>query len=122
MAGKPEKQEGVKGKSRGEVYALITSRPAENSMNVFSYVAGYTYKPGGSAILNIDGKAFTLFTKDDTAWAKDNATDKAIADAIKKGSLLKLKGISSHGTHTLDIFSLKGSSSAMQEISRECSQ
>ncbi len=41
MAGKPDTQDGAKGKSRGDVYALITHRPAEHSRNVFSYVAGY---------------------------------------------------------------------------------
>jgi hypothetical protein len=120
MAGKPDTQDGAKGKSRGDVYALITHRPAEHSRNVFSYVAGYGYKPGSDVSLSIDGKNFTLFTKDDTAWAKSAGDDKLITETLRKGTKMVIKGASSRGTKTTDSFSLKGSGSAYQEISREC--
>ena len=121
MASQPKKMEGSSTKAkRGEVYALITNRPAEGSKNVFSYITGYAYKPGSDVTVTIDKQHFTLFTQDDTAWAPDGTTDGKIAAAIRKGSNMVVKGTSSHGTTTTDTFVLKGSGGAYEAISKDC--
>ena len=119
MASQPKKDEGGYTR-RGEIFALITHRPAEGSKNVFSYIAGYPYKGGSDAVISIDNDKFTLFTQDDTAWAPDAATDNKISEAMRKGSKMTLKGTSSRGTATTDTFSLKGSSAAQDAINKEC--
>lgn len=120
MASKPTKDEG-KYTRRGDIYALVTHRPAEGTKNVFSYITGYTYKRGSDATLEIDGKKIKLFTQDDTAWAPDSETDKNISGAIQAGSRMVVRGTSSRGTLTKDTFSLRGSSKAYERISKECS-
>lgn len=115
----PEKAEGKYG-SRGEIYALITNRPADGSRNVFSYIAGYPYKPGSDVTVKIDGHSFTLFTQDDTAWAPDAATDTKIAEAMSKGSSMVVTGVSARGTETLDTYSLVGSGAAHKAMAAEC--
>ena len=105
---------------RGEVFALITHRPSENTKDVFSYITGYTYKQGSDATVTIDGKKYVLFTQDDTAWAPDAAADIALAKAIRAGSKMTVKGTSSRGTLTTDTYSLKGSGGAYKAISEEC--
>lgn len=119
MVSQPKKTSGNYTK-RGEVYALVTHRPAEKSKNVFSYIAGYTYKPGSEVTVSVNNQNFRLFTQDDSAWASDEATDNKITDAIKRGSSLVIKGASSRGTETTDTFGLSGSSSAFKAISSEC--
>jgi len=119
MASQPSKAEGNYTR-RGEVFALITHRPAEGTKNVFSYITGYPYKPGSDATLKIDSSSFALFTQDETAWAPDAATDNKIADSLRKGSKMSIKGTSSRGTSTTDTFSLKGSSAAHDAITKEC--
>lgn len=119
MMAKPEKSEGKYSK-RGDVVALITHRPAEGTKNVFSYMGGYSYKKGEDVNLMIDAKKFNLFTQNDMAWAADAAADTALTEAIKKGSKMTVKGISSKGTETKDMFSLKGSSKAYEAISKAC--
>ncbi len=119
MAAKPAKHEG-KYKSRGDIHALITHRPAEGTKNVFSYIAGYSYKPASDAVIDIDGQKFTLFTKDDTAWALKPETDEQIAKAIRDGKTMIVTGTSSKGTATKDTYKLVGSSDAYNRISKEC--
>ena len=119
VASKPEKSAG-KYTRRGEVYALVTHRPAENAMNVVSIIAGYTYKPGSEVKLKIGDESFTLFTDGDTAWARDQATDTAIAKAIRAGSTMTVEGVSSRNSQTTDTFSLKGSAQAMDMIGKAC--
>ncbi|MGB0718888.1 MAG: invasion associated locus B family protein [Bdellovibrionales bacterium] len=112
----------AKGKytSRGQIYALITNRPAEGTRDVFSYITGYTYKPASDATVEVDGKSYSLFTQDDTAWAPDAESDRTLARVIQEGSEMVVKGTSSRGTLTTDTFSLKGSSKAYQRINDEC--
>jgi hypothetical protein len=119
MASKPEGAHGDYSK-RGEIFALLTHRPAEGTKNVFSYIAGYTYKPGSDASVDIDGEKFVLFTQEDTAWAPDAETDEKIARAIQGGTKMTVRGTSSRGTSTTDSFTLRGSGKAYERISAEC--
>ncbi|SFP76856.1 hypothetical protein SAMN05216419_101833 [Nitrosomonas cryotolerans] len=119
MLSQPKKEEGNY-KQRGDIFALITHRPAEGSKHVFSYNAGYPYKPDSEVTVRIDGQNFTLFTQGESAWASDEATDSKLALAIQRGSSLTVKGLSMRGTATTDTFGLKGSSAAYKAISAEC--
>ncbi len=119
MASQPEKAEGSYTR-RGEVFALITHRPAEGSTNVFSYMTGYPYKAGSDATVMIDSQRFTLFTQDETAWTPYAETDEKLTNAIRKGSKMIVKGTSGRGTLTTDTFSLKGSGAAHDKINQEC--
>ncbi len=119
MSSQPGKME-PKNKPRGGVYVLITHRPAEKSFNVVSITAGYTYKKKSEVILKIDRRSFTLFTDGDTAWAKDESTDRDIAAAIRTGDSMVVKGISERGTNTTDSYSLSGTGDAFSAINKAC--
>jgi len=119
MASKPQKAEGNY-TQRGDIYALITHRPAENTRDVFSYITGYPYKAGSEVTIKANGSTFKLFTQDDTAWTPDSNADKSLTSAIRKGSDMVVKGTSRRGTLTTDTFSLKGSGAAYSKITSEC--
>ncbi len=119
MLSPPTKDSGAY-KSRGDIYALVTHRPAEGTKNVFSYIAGYEYQAKSEATLKIGDKKFGLFTQSETAWAPDANTDNAITEAIRKGSTMVVTGTSSRGTATTDTFSLKGSGDAHEAINKAC--
>lgn len=118
MASEPSKHEG-KYEKRGEIFALVTHRPADGTRSEFSYIAGYPYKKDSVVTLKIDANTFELFTHDETAWAPDGK-DESIVQALRKGTVMTVKGTSAKGTETFDTFGLKGSSAAHAAISREC--
>ncbi|MCV6598974.1 MAG: invasion associated locus B family protein [Alphaproteobacteria bacterium] len=105
---------------RGDIIAMLTHRPGDNSKNVFSFKTGYSFKANSEVTLKIDNKRWKLFTDKDTAWAKDERTDNEIAEAIQRGSKMTIEGHSSRGTYTKDTFSLRGTMSAYTDISRRC--
>lgn len=119
MAARPKKGEGEY-KRRGDAFAMITHRPADGTKDVFSYITGYTYKPGSEVTLQIDNQTFKLFTQDETAWALDSETDSKIASALRNGSKMTVSGISSRNTKTKDHFGLSGSGKAYDKITQEC--
>ncbi len=109
-----------KGKARGDAYILITHRPAEKSFGVVSITAGYTHKKDSEVQIKIDHNSFKLFTDGDTAWARDEASDKAVSSAIKSGKTMVVKGLSARGTKTTDNYSLTGAGPAYNAINEAC--
>ena len=119
MSAKPQKQEG-KFKKRGDVAFFITHWAGEGTRDVISVSIGYPFKKGSTLDVVIDGKTYKMATDGEMAWAADSATDQAIAEAVRKGSKLVIKGVSTRGTQTTDTYSLEGSGDAYDKISTEC--
>ncbi len=119
MASGPSKDEGKYDK-RGRIYAMVSHRPAAKANNVVSIHAGYKYKEGSSVGLKIGGKAFTLFTHGDTAWASTAADDKKLVRSMRAGKNMIVRGVSSRGTKTKDTYSLLGFTAAYREIGKAC--
>ncbi len=105
--------------SRGQVYALVTHRPADKKLNVFTIIAGYDYKEGSEATLEIGDEKFILFTQAGMAWADDEDDPKIVA-ALKKGRGMVVHGTSSRGTETIDTYSLAGFTKAYSAIGEAC--
>jgi hypothetical protein len=119
MASQPKKDEGDY-QTRGEIYAIITHRPAENRVAEVSIVAGYTYKEESAVEVKIGSKSWELFTDGANAWAPTPEEDIALVKAMKGGSSMIVKGTSSRDTETTDTYSLLGFSKAYAAISKAC--
>lgn len=119
MSVKPTSSEGNY-KARGEVLLMITHRPSEKATNVVSVVAGYQYQPDSDAVITVNSKRFNLFTNGERAWARDAATDKSIVELMIKGNSASVRGVSSRGTQTSDVFPLSGFTAAHKAISDNC--
>ncbi len=118
-AAKPADSE-PKAVKRGEIFFLITLRPAEKVVDEVSMVAGYPFKDGSEVVVEVDGKKFDLFTDTETAWARAVQTDKAIVQAMVKGNDLVVRGTSARGTKTVDRYSLQGFKAAHEAILKAC--
>ncbi len=119
MSSEPTKATGDY-KKRGDVFAIVTHRPAEKRIGEVSIIAGYSYKKDSSVAVAIGKQNFELFTQDDGAWALDVATDKKLVQAMRKGNRMVVKGTSSRGTLTTDTYSLKGFTKAYRAIGKAC--
>ncbi|MDP6897337.1 MAG: invasion associated locus B family protein, partial [Rhodospirillales bacterium] len=107
MGAVPTKSRG-KYTKRGRTFLLITHRPAEQSKNVISLQAGYTFKKTSEVELAIGETSFKLFTDEQWAFAADTATDSKLVKSMIGGAVLIVRGLSSRGTQTTDTYSLKG--------------
>lgn len=105
---------------RGKVYALVTHRPAANTIDVVTLVAGYDFKAESEVTVQIGDQKFSLFTDKNSAWARDETSDKALVKAMAKGSTMVVKGRSERGTLTTDTYSLKGFQKAYAAINAAC--
>ena len=119
MASIPKKNEGDY-TARGDIFSIVTHRPAENTRDEISFVAGYTFKKDSTVEVRIGDKKWTLFTDADGAFAADAETDKAIVQAMVKGANMVVIGTSSRDTLTTDTYSLVGVTKAHEAIDKAC--
>ncbi|MCA1940527.1 MAG: invasion associated locus B family protein [Caenispirillum bisanense] len=119
MASEPKKAEGNYDK-RGDVFVLVTHRPADKTRDVVSVVAGYPYKAESEVRMTIDGRDTSLFTHGERAWARDTATDRKLVESMKAGRQMVVKGSSERGTNTTDTYSLSGFTAAHDAITKAC--
>ncbi len=116
----PKKQAG-NFKSRGNPYIAVTHAPQSGVRDQVSYIAGYELKPDSEVTLTIGKETFSLpVLQKDRAWAKDSDTDKAVIQAMRKGSSLTVKGTSARGTLVTDTYSLLGFTKAYNAIGAAC--
>jgi hypothetical protein len=115
----PSKSEGNYNK-RGSVSVSVTHRPGDRVVNELAFSTGYTLKKKSEVVVVIDGRSFRLFVDGETAYARDPSADATIVDAMIKGSRMRVEGVSSRGTKTVDSYSLSGFSSAYRSITKSC--
>lgn len=105
---------------RDPAYMFVSSRPAEKVKDEVSVIIGYGFKPNTDATLELGGASYAMYTQNDGAWLKNAAEESRLIDAMRKGSDVKVKGVSARGTATTDVFSLKGLSQALDKVGEEC--
>ncbi len=105
---------------RDPAYAFISTRPAERVVNEVSVMIGYTLKPGSESTLEVGGTSYAMYTQGDGIWIKNAAEEERMVEAMRKASDVTIKGVSAKGTETVDVFSLKGLSQALDRIAQDC--
>jgi hypothetical protein len=105
---------------RDPAYAFVSTRPAERVVNEVSIMIGYALKQGSESSLEVGGASFAMYTQGDGLWIKNAAEEEQMVSAMRKGADATVKGISAKGTETVDVFSLKGLSQALDRLAQDC--
>ncbi|WP_142850609.1 invasion associated locus B family protein [Telmatospirillum sp. J64-1] len=119
MASRPSKSQGSVS-DRGPVYVAVTHRPGNDSRDVISINAGYPFAEGSEVLVKLDGKDYTLFTRDDTAWTYRSEDDAELTKEMIRGRVMEVRGKPANGEETLDSFSLMGFTATYRAISQAC--
>jgi hypothetical protein len=112
----PSKSEG-KYTRRGDVFLLVSHRPADKMIGFVSMEAGYTYGKDGKIIARIGTDSFPMFADGELAFAYE---DPPLVKAMIRGQDMVVLGESSRGTKTTDTFSLSGFTAAYGAASKAC--
>ena len=108
-----------KEKKRGDTYILVY-KMVGNQDSVIQVEAGYIYKLNKDILIKIDNTNYKFYTTEDvpdSAWTNDDAK---VIFAMKKGLKLVITGESSRGTVTNDTYTLKGFTSAFNQLTKDC--
>jgi hypothetical protein len=105
---------------RNPVYIFISTRPADKVSNEISVIAGYPFKPSSEASAAVGATSFALYTQLDGAWIKNAADEANMITAMRSGDTVVVKGVSAKGTQSIDTYTLKGVSQALDRVGAEC--
>ncbi len=108
------------GRSRDPAYVFVSTRPADNVKNEISVIIGYPFKTSSDATAEIGNTKFAMYTQNDGAWIKNVAEEARLVEAMRKGAELTVKGSSGRGAQSVDQYSLKGLSQALDKVEQEC--
>jgi invasion protein IalB len=108
------------GRKRDPAYVFISTRPSENVRNEISVIVGYPFRQSSDATAEVGATKFAMYTQNDGAWIKNVAEEARLIEAMRKGADLTIRGTSSRGTQSSDVYSLKGLAQAMDRVAQEC--
>jgi hypothetical protein len=108
------------GRKRDQAWLFVSTRPAENVRNEVSVTIGYPFKPATEATAEIGSAKFAMYTMNEGAWIQNAAEEAHMVEAMRKGSDLTVRGVSGHGTESIDQYTLKGLSQALDRADQEC--
>jgi invasion associated locus B (IalB) protein len=105
---------------RDPAYAFVSSRPSEKVFNEVSIMIGYALKPSSDAAIEVGGASYAMYTQGDGLWIKNAAEEERLVEALRRAPDAVVKAVSAKGTETIDTFSLKGLSQALDRIAQDC--
>ncbi|MEX0627328.1 MAG: invasion associated locus B family protein [Cucumibacter sp.] len=108
--------------TRSPIYFTVTHRAGSDKRNEVATIIGYPFLAGEAASAEIDGRAYPMVTDmaSEAGWLASVADEPAFIEAMKAGTALVVKGVSTRGTHTTDTYSLSGVTAAMADIDTAC--
>ena len=103
---------------RGDILLFVTFRPGKPGE--ISFTGGYPFAAGSTVEVAIDGQPYQFFSDGEWAWPGSAEDDASVLAAMKNGSSAVLSAKSGKGTKTVDTFSLRGFTAAMEDAEKRC--
>ena len=103
---------------RGDILLFVTFRPGKPGE--ISFTGGYPFATGSTVDVSIDGTPYQLFSDGEWAWPGSAEEDAKLLAALKGGTTATLTARSGKGTQTVDTFSLRGFTAAMEDAEKRC--
>ncbi len=105
---------------RGNIFLMVAVRPGERVKNEVSMMAGYPFRKNSAVKLQVGSDTFEMFTEGEGAWTDSAESDDRMVAAMRRGADAIVSGVSSRGTTTIDTFSLRGFTAALNEARKLC--
>lgn len=103
-------------RDHGDVFFMLAKHPGQTNNLEPQFTVGYPFLENSKVTLNIDGKTFSMFTKDGNAWMENPAEEPTVVAAMRAGSKMSVSGQSRRGTQTSYSYSLSGVTASLNEI------
>ncbi|MEL6234277.1 MAG: invasion associated locus B family protein [Pseudomonadota bacterium] len=105
---------------RGDILLMVAVRPDDSVTNEISYTSGYPFRSDSSVKVEIGDDAHELFTEGEWGWLSSPDEDNAMVEDMKRGLTATLTAVSTRGTQTVDTFSLRGFTAALDAARELC--
>ena len=101
----------------GDIFFFVSQKPGQNVSYEPQFIASYNLQENSKVTVTIKNKTFSMFTRGKSAWMENAAQEPEFIAAMKGGTDMKVAAKSGRGNPTNYVFSLKGISAALKDIS-----
>ncbi len=104
----------------GDVVFFITLWKSSGAAPQTSLMTGYNIKAAPPPQARVGNTRITMYPADNEAFVEEEADERKLVAAMRKGSLLRVDARSARGTATAYEFSLSGVTAALQKTQDLC--
>lgn len=102
--------------NHGDNYFLVTQQPGQNVAYEPQAVMGYPLSDSSEVTVTIDGREFTFYSQNNTAWVENAAEEPTLVEAMRGGQSMTVEAVSARGTNTRYAYSLSGVTAGLDSI------
>lgn len=107
--------------SRGAIHFIVTIRPSNR--NEVATIVGYPiHETNANASTAVDGRSYPMVTQGNSAWLASVEDEPGFVGAMRAGATMVVRATSQRGTNTVDTYSLRGVTAALNRAAQECPQ
>lgn len=99
-----------------KMYFVVSHKPGQNVAFEPQFNASYDFQQNSKVEVTVGDKTFVMFTQGNRAWMDNAAEEPQLIAAMRAGADMKVAAKSGRGNPTSYVFSLKGITAALQEL------
>lgn len=105
--------------SRGDIHFIVTRRPT--NPNEIATIVGYPiHETEANASVSVDGRSYPMVTQGEAGWLASIEDEAGFVGAMRAGATMVVRATSQRGTDTVDTYSLRGVTAALNKAVEEC--
>lgn len=105
--------------NRGAIHFIVTIRPTNR--NEVATIVGYPiHETNANASAAVDGRSYPMVAQGESAWLASIEDESGFVGAMRAGATLVVRATSTRGTNTVDTYSLRGITAALNKAGAEC--
>lgn len=105
--------------NRGAIHFIVTIR--STNRNEVATIVGYPiHETNANAAASVDGRSYPMVTQGESAWLASIEDEPGFVQAMRAGSNMVVRATSQRGTNTVDTYSLRGVTAALNKANEEC--
>jgi len=104
----------------GDVFFLVASWRSGAATNQPSLMTGYPLKQSPEPVLRIGADRWEMYTSENEGFIERDSDETRLINAMRRGADMRVSAVSSRGTATSYVISLRGISAALDRVKTVC--
>ncbi len=114
------KDKSPKSVNHGDVFFLVASWKSGAAVEQPSLMAGYNFRDGPEPTLRIGSDKWEMYVSDNEAFIEKATDETSLVRAMRRGADMRVSAVSSRGTATSYVISLRGVSASLDRAKQAC--
>lgn len=106
--------------NHGDIYFMVSNWKSGAAKEQPSLLTGYTLKTTRAPAAYVGSSKVTMYASENEAFIDASADEKNLVKKMRAGAKMRVEAVSSRGTETSYVFSLKGITAALRKANSAC--